>query len=156
MISGIVPKQTQALIVITVFSLCPSSNKEKLFFYKVLRHLMPCEPSFLYTGFSHTPVKSHCPSRFLLFSFDSFPSHVLLYPLYFPLSVRALSINDGLGSMSAAIEQCVLTFFLALTCLPIQFTVALLWALAIFFLPPHLLLSPFHQKLASSLKVEPR
>lgn len=77
----------------------------------VLRHQMPCEPSILYTGSSHTPVKSHFSSRLLLFSFDSFPSHVLLYPLYFPLSVRALSVNDGLGSMSAAIEQCVLTFF---------------------------------------------
>lgn len=116
----------------------------------VLRHQMPCEPSILYTGSPHTPVKSHLPSRLLLFSFDSIPSHVLLYPLYFPFSVRALSVNDGLGSMSAAIEQCVLTFFLALTCLPIQFTVALLWALAIFFLPPHLLLSPFLASLSKA------
>lgn len=41
-----------------------------------------------------------------------FSSHVLLYPPYFRLSFSALSINDGLGSCSAPIEQCVLAFFL--------------------------------------------
>lgn len=61
-------------------------------------------------------------------------------PFTFLLSVSALSINDGLGSLSAAIEQCVLAFFLlSLTCLTLQFTTALLRGLAIF--PPSVLLS---------------
>lgn len=84
-------------------------------------------------SFLHFPI-SFC------FLFINFPPMSFSTPSTFLLSLSALSVNDGIGSLSAAIEQCVLAFFLPLTCLTLQFTRASLRGLAVF--PPSRLLSP--------------
>ncbi len=97
--------------------------------------------AWMYRSFTQSYKASPSFPESFLFPVDSF---LLPCPSLSPLflcSVSVLSINDGLGSLSAAIERCVLDFFfLPQTCLTLQFTTALIRALAIF--PLALFLSP--------------
>lgn len=81
--------------------------KWKLFFKSTWQHQMSCQVMIQpkYIGHSCRPKSFTCPSRFF------FPPMSFSIPSVFLLNVSALSINDGLGSLSAAIEQRVLAFF---------------------------------------------